>query len=217
MAPKNIFFLLYPEVEILDFTGPHDVFAMANLAMGKAAPFNLHTIALKKDPIAGTGNIKILPDYCFTDTTPAIDALFIPGKPNDKYFPDRKELTQWIGQQAETAQVMASVCVGAYLLVEGMKEKLNGSTITTHHTSITDLRAIVQSLGLDVTVASGVRYTAATQAYSNKPVYASAGVAAGIDMALYLVSKWLGPKTAQATAKIMEFNRTINYTLEEEG
>lgn len=211
---KNIYHIIYEGVEALDFTGPHDVFAMANYISRESLhsddlPFQQYVIASAKGPVKTAGGIAITPDFTFDDAIPEADIIFIPGGPHIKNIGATDPMIKWIQSNYSDKNQIVSVCLGAFPLVVALGQKLQGHTITTHHQAIEDLREKVNSLNIDAFVAKGQRYV------SERNVLCSAGVSSGIDAAFYLLSDIMGQEIARQTSEIMEYNRTINWSLEQ--
>jgi transcriptional regulator GlxA family with amidase domain len=210
---KNIFHIIYDGVEALDFTGPHDVFAMANYVTGMEGneefPFKQYTVAQSiTHPIKTAGGISILPDYSFDDEIPDVDLIVIPGSPGIRAINKDDSLIGWIQSHYNPDNPIVSVCLGAFPLIVALVNKLDGSCLTTHQMSIGQFEKKLVELGIDASVAVGVRYV------RSQNVFCSAGVSAGIDLAFYIVETLLGVEKARCIAKIMEYNRTINWDLD---
>lgn len=208
----NIYHVIYEGVEALDFTGPHDVFAMANVISqkeGKEPPFRQMTVAISKEPIKTTGGISIIPDFAFDDVLDhSVDVIVIPGSREIQDIQEDDPMAQWIRSHYSSSKQITSICLGAFPLVVALGKILDGQKITTHHGSISSLQKRIEALGLEVMVVSGIRYVGASN------ILSSAGVSAGIDAAFYLLSKLEGADLAAKTANLMEYYRTINWALE---
>jgi len=173
-------------VEVLDFAGPMEVFALAG--------FQVFTVALTKGPVLSQGILKVLSDYDISDVPPA-DVLAVFGGNPASFRNDA--LINWIRTYAQHADHVFSVCSGAFAL--GHAGLLDGQTATTFHTRIEELRTAFPK----ATVLSGVRFV------DNGRIITTAGISAGIDGALHLVSKLKGEAVAQAVAKEMEYDKWI--------
>src|SRR5690349_480325 len=77
---KNVAIVLYNGVEILDFSGPAEVFASASRygTNGSENAFRVYTVSKTKDPILSQGFVRITPEYSFADS-PKPDILVLPG------------------------------------------------------------------------------------------------------------------------------------------
>ncbi len=186
--------VIFDDVEELDFIGPLEVFGMAG-NIGEGA-FTVATVAERADahrPIRASHGLKVVPDYSLQDAPP-FDLLVIPGGMGTRTEVTNPRLIGWIKQRASEAKVTTSVCTGSFLLAEtGI---LAGKTVTTHWAS-------VQRMAEAYTM-THVRGDARFIEDGN--IVTSAGISAGIDMALYVVGKLKGADIAAQTARRMEYD-----------
>ncbi len=186
---------LFKNVEVLDFAGPFEVFTTASRVFLRSNPhkqplFKVVTVAKTLEPIQARAGLKVLPDYAL-HSSPVAEVLLIPGGVIDAEVHD-DEVVTWIRNRAATATITASVCTGAFLLAKA--GLLQGKSATTHWEDIADLRVQFSQ----VEVREGVRWV------DEGSVVTSAGIAAGIDMSLYLISRLAGAELAAATARQMD-------------
>lgn len=192
----NIAIYVYEDAEVLDFSGPFEVFTTASRICETSEPFNVFLIAEKQEPVTARSGYKVIPDYGF-DNHPAIDVLVIAG---GVYIHEMEKMSvlEWIFTQARLSTVAASVCTGVFLLAKsGVLSKQN---VTTHWEDIHDLKRMFP----DLKVLEGFRWV------DEGSVITSGGISAGIDMSLHLVSKLADENLARKTAKQMEFSWTSN-------
>ena len=190
---------LFDEVEVLDFAGPFEVFSTASrvsawLYPDAPKPFEVTTIAQEPRLVTARAGLKVYPSRTFTNH-PSIDVLIIPGGVVTAEM-GRNPVIDWIIRCAARSTLTASVCTGAFLLAKA--GLLDGKTVTTHWEDIADLRAGFPR----VTVLEGQRWVDAG------PIVTSAGISAGIEMSLYLVSRLADHELAVQTARQMEFDWT---------
>jgi putative intracellular protease/amidase len=184
--PLAVGIFIYEGVEVLDFSGPAEVFA--------ATPgFNTFTVAVTDQPIISQGFIKVTPQYSI-ENCPPTDILVFPGG-GTRRLQDHPEFINWIQQRSENTQVMMSVCTGAALLSKA--GLLDGKEVTTWHGFISRL----QDMTPEALVLSDTRFV------DNGHVVTTAGVSAGIDGALHVVSRIKGQDVAMATARYMEYDK----------
>jgi transcriptional regulator GlxA family with amidase domain len=189
--------LVFPDVEVLDFAGPFEVFSVAaRLAARRpetpAPPFKVSTIAATSAPVLARHGLAIHPHHGFADA-PEVDVLIVPGGVVTQPLHDAATLA-WIRDTSGEAAITASVCTGAFLLAKlGL---LEGLTVTTHWEDIPDLRAAHPELQ----VAEGAPWV------DNGRILTSGGISAGIGMSLHLVGRILGTAMARATARQMEYD-----------
>lgn len=184
--PLKIAFYLQDGVEVLDFAGPMEVFNYAN--------FDIFTVSKTKGPITSQGVLKIMPDYTLDNAPPADILAFFGG--NAGSVADDPEVIGWIKRQTNVMHYF-SVCTGAFIL--GKASLLDGLTVTTFHQSIENLKQAVPQ----AKVLSNVRYV------DNGQVITSAGISAGIDGALHLVTKLRGIEMARHVAAYMEYDKWV--------
>ncbi len=222
----RIFFLLYDCMEVLDFTGPFDVFSMANFGAdtvakeqpktlsfpacrGRGSHYQLYSVSETGEMVTALHGLQIKPDYSF-DNCPndQIDVLLVPGSGITTVVDilDRKpELAQWVGERARQVQVVGSVCVGALFLAKA--GLFDGRDAITHHDAINSLKQLAPT----ARVREGARYVDNNLGHG-RHIVASAGVSAGIDLAFYMLREVFGePEVAHATSVIMEYNGTQNF------
>lgn len=190
----NIGIYIYDQAEVLDFSGPYEVFCTASRICPDGTPFTTFLVSQTGDIVTARGGYRVVPDYGFHNH-PAIDIPIIVGGVHTAEMHKSPVIT-WIAEQAQTAPLIASVCTGAFLLAAA--QVITTESVTTHWEDIADLRQ--QYPNLDVR--ENIRWVDAGN------VVTSGGISAGIDMSLYLVSKVCGQALAQKTAKQMEFDWT---------
>ncbi|WP_341663903.1 DJ-1/PfpI family protein [Vibrio sp.] len=186
----NIGIYIYDHAEVLDFSGPFEVFSTAN-RLG-AIDINTFLISESDHPVVARGGFKVLANYS-TQNHPKIDWLVVVGGLHQKEM-IKEDVIGWLALVADSAELVASVFTGVFLLAKASLPK--GLTLTTHWEDIEDLR--VQFPGLNVVgdkrwVRSGKYIT-------------SGGVSAGIDMSLHLVAMQYGLSFAKKVARQMEYN-----------
>jgi transcriptional regulator GlxA family with amidase domain len=198
----NVGILLFDGVEVLDFAGPFEVFSRTRLVPGVesrrsevAAPFRVFTVAKKGEIVTATGDLQLTPRYSF-QTAPPIDLLIIPGGYGTRTLLNDGETLDWIRMTAATARKVTSVCTGSLLLAQA--GLLDGRRATTHWGALDLLQEISDSQGAAISVQRDLRFV-------DDGLITSAGVSAGIDMALYVVDQMCGASVAAETAHYMEY------------
>ncbi len=186
----NIGIYIYDQAEVLDFSGPFEVFSTAK----RLGNENWHVffVSQSSEPVIARGGLRVLPDYSI-QSHPKIDVLLVVGgvHTNEMLKPD---VLDWIKSVDQHAQVVASVCTGAFLLANA--GLLKGLSVTTHWEDIADLKAQFS----DLKVADNKRWV-----QSDKYI-TSGGISAGIDMSLHLVSQLTTKVSAEKVAHQMEYN-----------
>jgi len=192
MATRDVAILLFDGVEVLDFSGPFEVFSVAG-SRSNSKPFNVFAVAESLAPIETTGNLSVNPAYALPDC-PRPDILLVPGGHGTRKQMENEPLLRWIAKCGSEAELLLSVCTGALLLAKA--GLLDGLPATTHHSAIELLRQAAPH----TTVIRDQRIV------DNGRIILSAGIAAGIDMSLHVVGRLLGPKAAAETAAYMEYD-----------
>ncbi len=203
MQKLNVGILIFEDVEVLDFAGPFEVFSrvVSKDVMPKAqptaddpdAPFNVFTVASTAEPVLAIGGLRVLPEYSF-DTAPPIDVLVVPGGFGTRPLLENQPVLDWVRTTAEAASTVTSVCTGALLYAKtGL---LAGRKATTHWAALDLLASLDPTIQVD-----------RKRRWVDDGVVTSAGVAAGIDMALHVVESLCDKETADRTARYIELVR----------
>jgi transcriptional regulator GlxA family with amidase domain len=183
----------FDAVQLLDVTGPLQVFATANEIIAKAGgphPYTVGIVARQVPNVTASAGIVLATQPLSAPGTP-VDTLIVAGGPGVKAAAEDTELVAWVTARASAAQRTASVCTGAWLLAAtGM---LDGRRATTHWSFCDDLARSFPAVRVEpdpIFVRDG-------------PVWTSAGVTAGIDLALALLEEDLGRDVALAVARYL--------------
>jgi transcriptional regulator GlxA family with amidase domain len=191
---RRVAILLFDDVEVLDFAGPFEVFGVARAANGGPA-FEVVTIALHPGEVIARNDLRVVPT-CTTSELGDVDILVVPGGLGTRREMRRPAMLDYIRTASNSAELTLSVCTGALLL--GAAGLLEGRSATTHRDAIGELRA------LD----TGAKVRPDARIVDNGRLVLSAGVSAGIDAALHIVSRLLGSELAQQTARYMQYEWT---------
>ena len=186
---KTIGIVLFPDFEDLDAIGPKEVFGM--FAMSSGGEWKVVLASQDGAPVRSFLGTSIQVDHSFDDC-PLLDVVLVPGGMGTRAEMHNAKLVDFVRKQGGNAQYLTSVCTGAMVLHSA--GFLKGRNATTHWAALDELR----SLG-DVTVAEGERWV------QDGNVLTSAGVSAGIDMALHLVSLLKDATRAKGVQKMMEY------------
>jgi transcriptional regulator GlxA family with amidase domain len=193
---KRVGIVVFEDIEVLDFCGPFEVFAATRLNEAKPreepSPFEVWLIAEKNGPIVTAGGMKVIPDHTF-ETCPRLDILMVPGGWDTRRELNNPAMLDWLRLRAPEVETLTSVCTGAMLL--GAAGLLDGRRATTHWRSLDWLRESFPA----VTVVDDQHVV------EDGPVLTSAGISAGIDLALKVVARYCGEAMARATARHMEY------------
>jgi len=196
MNPKRVGIAVFPDVEVLDFCGPFEVFSVTRLdeqrRREEPSPFEVLLVAETADPVATTGGMKVIP-HCTLDQCPPLDILVVPGGWGTRAEMKNPRLLAWIKERARQVETLTSVCTGSMVL--GQAGLLDGRHATTHWRSLQWMRDSFPA----VTVEDKLHVV------EDGNVLTSAGISAGIDMALKVVARYHGEAVARNTARNMEY------------
>jgi transcriptional regulator GlxA family with amidase domain len=196
MDRKRVGIVIFDNIEVLDFCGPFEVFSVTRVNEDKRrqepSPFEVLLVAQKSDTVTTTGDMKVIPDHSF-ETCPKLDILVVPGGWGTRREIENPAMLDWLRRRAPHVETLTSVCTGSMLL--GFSGLLDGLQATTHWRSLDWMR--------DSFPAVKVQYN--QHVVEDGRVLTSAGISAGIDMALKVVARYCGEKIARATARHMEY------------
>jgi transcriptional regulator GlxA family with amidase domain len=188
--------LVFPDVEVLDVCGPFEVLSVTRLDESRRreepSPFDVRLVALDPGHVLAAGGLEIVPRHTIADCPP-LDILIVPGGWGTRRLIGDERLRAWLRERGPAVKTLASVCTGAMLL--GDAGLLDGRRATTHWRSLGWLRESYPA----------VQVEEALRVVEDGGVYTSAGISAGIDMALALVARYHGRAIAEATARQMEY------------
>ena len=196
MERKRVGIVLFENIEVLDFCGPFEVFSVTRLNEEKRreepSPFEVLLVAERLDPVTTTGNMKVIPHYTF-ENCPRLDILVVPGGWGTRKELNNPVMLDWLRARAAEVETLTSVCTGSMLL--GFAGLLDGLHATTHWRSLDWMRDSFPSVTVEYE----------KHVVEDGRVVTSAGISAGIDMALKVVARYFGKDIAQATARHMEY------------
>jgi transcriptional regulator GlxA family with amidase domain len=188
--------LIFPEVEVLDFCGPYEVFSVTRLnehrRREEPSPFEVLLVAERVDAVRATGGMRVIPD-CTLETCPPLDILLVPGGWGTRREIENAHLLTWIREQGARVEMLTSVCTGSMLL--GRAGLLDGRRATTHWKSLPWMRESFPQVAV----------VEEQHVVEDGHLLTSAGISAGIDLALRVVSRICGDAVGRATARHMEY------------
>jgi transcriptional regulator GlxA family with amidase domain len=198
-SPCRIAILAFPAVQILDVTGPSEVFAIADRLSGAEASadrlsggaYAVELLAPEAGVLSTSGGLRLHADRGFRDCDSLLDTLIVAGGLGVREAVQDTQLIEWLQTVAGRCRRIASVCTGAFLLAEA--GLLHGRRATTHWSACSALakRHPAVEVEADAIFVGDGR------------IFTSAGVTAGIDLALALVEDDLGPTRALEVARML--------------
>jgi len=196
MIRKRVGILVFNDIEVLDFCGPFEVFSVVRLNEDKrreeTSPFEVFLIAETLSYVTTSGGMKVIPQYSF-ENCPPIDILVVPGGWGTRRELNNPVLLEWLRSRAAQVETLTSVCTGSMLL--GFAGLIDGLHATTHWRSLDWMRDSFPKVIVEYE----------QHVVEDGRVFTSAGISAGIDMALKVVARYYGEEIARATAAHMEY------------
>jgi putative intracellular protease/amidase len=181
---KKVGILVFNGVEIIDYTGPYEMFG--------AAGFDVYTVAESKDPVTTAMGMMVVPKYTFTDA-PAPDVLVVPGGGIHPAMESAATL-QWVKDTTAHAAHTLSVCNGAFILARA--GLLNGLSATTTASNIDKLRSEYPK----------IHVVEDRRVVDNGRILTAGGLSSGIDGALQVLSAMIGRGETQKVALGEEYD-----------
>lgn len=206
MSLKTIGILVYDDAEELDFVGPFEVFTMINTILqydGKPDAVEVNLISEDGADIVGKKGMRVGAHGAITDFD-KLDVICVPGGFGSREQIENAELLDWLKNIAKTCDWVTSVCTGSFILSKAGLTK--GKRISTYWGAFDEFK----SLGLDGELVPHVRYV------RDGNVVTSAGVSAGIDMALWLTGQMFSPAFARRVQRGMQYDPAPPYTADVE-
>ncbi len=186
---KSVAILVFPGVQSLDVSGPLDVFAEANRFLLPARQYRMELIGLTRGAVPCSNGMLLTPQRHYADVADAPDLLLAAGGPGLPAARESDEALAWLRAACARAERYGSICNGVFLLARAGLPA--GAMVTTHWNDAPALAARYPDLRVE---------TDRLYAQDGR-LHTSAGVTAGIDLALYLVAQDHGPEVALNVAK----------------
>jgi len=184
VQPRRVAILVFDGVQIIDYTGPYEVFGQAH--------FEVFTVSKDGKPITTAMGMRVTPTYSM-ENAPEAEVLVIPGGHVQDTYQDEAVL-DWLRRRTEQSRQVMSVCNGAFLLAKtGL---LDGKRATTFYGLIDELREFAP----EVEVVSDQRFV------DNGKIITTAGLSSGIDGSLHVIEKLFGHGRAQSIALHLEYD-----------
>jgi transcriptional regulator GlxA family with amidase domain len=195
MTPRRIGILGFPNLQALDLIGPADVFCSDALAApefrnGSDPPYEVVLIGVDRKRFTASNGVQFAARYVLPTTT-QLDTLIVPGGSGLRSGDLAGRVAAWISSRASRIRRIASVCTGIYgVAPTGL---LDGREVATHWAFVDDVQRRFPKLRVDRDALF----------HKDEQFYTSAGITAGIDLALAMVEEDLGPEAALAVAREM--------------
>lgn len=191
MSKRSVAILIYPDVEVLDFAGPFEVFSVAS-QLHKHQHFDVSLVAADCLPLASINGMRVCANQAFGEL-PSPDVLVIPGGDGSRAALNDETLSHWVNTAVSRAELVLSVCSGARILAAF--GHLRDLPVTTHP----EVFESIAELEPTARLCRDVRFV------DTGRIVTSAGISAGIDASLHVVARLLGATVALRTAEYMEY------------
>ena len=201
---KTIGIFIFNDAEELDFVGPYEVFTMINLILQyQKKPEAVKVILISEDgkDITGKKGMRVGAHAAMTDID-ELDVICIPGGQGARAQIENEAVMNWVKVVAPRCEWVTSVCTGSFILAKAGLTK--GKKISTYWAAFDEF----YELGLEGELLPHVRYV------RDGNVVTSAGVSAGIDMALWLTGQMFDPTFARAVQRGMQYDPAPPYQAE---
>lgn len=188
MAVRSVVIVVFARVQSLDVVGPAEVFAVAARLSG-ADEYAVQVVAAGVGPVRMSNGLELVPHGSLAAARGQIDTLVVAGGQGTRDAVRDESLVDWVRDAAGRSRRVASVCTGAFVLARA--GLLDGRRATTHWAACGELERLFPAVRVErdaIFVVDG-------------GVYTSAGVTAGMDLALALVEEDLGPRVARDVAQ----------------
>ena len=186
---RTVALVAFSGVQSLDVSGPLDVFAEANRFLLPDAHYRLEVVGLEHGPLRCSNGMTMVADRHFSDAHDAYDLLLVAGGPGLVHQEFSDEIYAWLQRASQKAGRFGSICSGAFILARA--GLLDQRTVTTHWNYADALAALCPT----------ARVEADRLYVEDGSLYTSAGVTAGIDLSLYLLTQDEGSEVALNVAK----------------
>ncbi|MFB7469956.1 GlxA family transcriptional regulator [Kitasatospora sp. NPDC056184] len=194
--PRTVVIAAFPGVELLEVTGPAEVFSVASRLVGGDAPaYRVEIAAARTGPLPTAAGISLVAERALAEVGPGTDTLLVAGAMDSDGGRYRAvvdpEVVRWLATAAPAARRVGGVCAGVHLLAEA--GLLTGLPATTHWLTAGQLAARYPDIAVDpepIFIRAG-------------RIWTCAGVTAALDLALAMVAEDHGPAIALDAARAM--------------
>ncbi|MER7707671.1 helix-turn-helix domain-containing protein [Kitasatospora sp. NPDC097605] len=194
--PRAVVIAAFPGVELLEVTGPAEVFSVASrLLEGHAPAYRVEIAAVRSGPLPTAAGISLVAERSLAELRPGVDTLLVAGAMENDGGRYRAvvdpEVVAWLATEAPAARRVGGVCAGVHLLAEA--GLLTGLPATTHWLTADHLAARYPDIAVDpepIFIRAG-------------RIWTCAGVTAALDLALAMVAEDHGPAIALDVARAM--------------
>lgn len=201
---KKIGIFIFNDAEELDFVGPYEVFTMINSVLnyqGKSDGVKVILISEDGGDIIGRKGMRV-GAHASIEQIESLDVIVIPGGDGSRAQTKNKKVIDWVISISSTCEWITSVCTGSFVLAKAGLTK--DKKMSTYWAAFEEFK----QAGFEGNLIPDVRYV------RDGNVVTSAGVSAGIDMALWLTGQMFNPTLARKVQRAMQYDPAPPYTAE---
>lgn len=191
MRKVTVAMILFPGFQLLDIAGPRDAFAEVRILSHGDCEYEMMTVGTTRGTIPSSSGLTIQPDRTIFDPCPPFDTVIVPGGLGVFEVLEDTTLSDWLAKQRKGCRRIAAICNGAFAF--GAAGLLNNRTVATHWMDVARLSAMFPKARVE----PDLIYV------KDDNVYTTAGVTAGIDLALVMIEEDFGKQMALDVAKYL--------------
>jgi len=191
MRKITVAMVLFPGFQLLDIAGPKDAFAEVHILSQGECEYEMLTVGTTRGSVLSSSGLTVVPDRTIFDPCPEFDTVIIPGGLGIFEVLEDSTLSEWLVKQRRISRRIAAICNGVFAF--GSAGMIDHKTVTTHWMDAARLAAMFPKAKVEpdqIYVKDGGLYT-------------TAGVTAGIDLALVMIEEDFGKKMALDVAKYL--------------
>ncbi|AME25921.1 MULTISPECIES: GlxA family transcriptional regulator [Burkholderiaceae] len=191
MRKITVAMVLFPGFQLLDIAGPKDAFAEVRILSHGECEYEMLTVGTTRGSVQSSSGLTVVPDRTIFDPCPQFDTVIIPGGLGIFEVLEDSTLSEWLVRQRRLSRRIAAICNGVFAF--GAAGMIDNRTVTTHWMDAARLATMFPKANVE-----------RDQIYvKDEGIYTTAGVTAGIDLALVMIEEDFGKKMALDVAKYL--------------
>ncbi|WP_213779359.1 GlxA family transcriptional regulator [Caballeronia sp. dw_276] len=191
MRKITVAMVLFPGFQLLDIAGPKDAFAEVRILSQGECEYEMLTVGTTRGSVRSSSGLTVVPDRTIFDPCPQFDTVIIPGGLGIFEVLEDSTLSEWLVKQRRISRRIAAICNGVFAF--GAAGMIDNRTVTTHWMDAARLASMFPKANVEP-----------DQIYvKDEGIYTTAGVTAGIDLALVMIEEDFGKKMALDVAKYL--------------
>ncbi|WP_144161420.1 GlxA family transcriptional regulator [Paraburkholderia sp. BCC1885] len=191
MRKITVAMVLFPGFQLLDIAGPRDAFAEVRILSKGECEYEMLTVGTTRGMIPSSSGLTTQPDRTIFDPCPPFDTVIVPGGLGVFEVLEDSTLSDWLARQQKLSRRIAAVCNGAFAF--GAAGLIDNRTVATHWMDVARLSVMFPKARVEPDLIH----------VKDGNVYTTAGVTAGIDLALVMIEEDFGRQMALDVAKYL--------------